>query len=135
MEMNERQFQILFACFPEPNRTAPLDDGRYAARQLAILSGNMPRLRVRIVRFVDEYQPGIVECQFRDADGQTHSIFGKLPYFTSADLWSDSRYPQPGELECRLLGAPAHGAVKIELAEETTDGRSEVVVPASELIA
>jgi hypothetical protein len=42
---------------------------------------NMPSLRVQIVRFVDEYQPGIVECQFRDADGQMHSAIGKLPCF------------------------------------------------------
>jgi hypothetical protein len=46
------------------------------------------------VRFVEAYQPGIVECQFRDADGQTHSIVGKMPCFTAADLWFDSEYPQ-----------------------------------------
>ena len=95
----------------------------------------MPSLRVQIVRFVDEYQPGIVECQFRDADGQMHSIIGKLPYFTSADLWSDSEYPQPGEVECRVLDSPVHGAVRIRLAEETTDGKSEVVVSETDLIS
>lgn len=94
----------------------------------------MPSLRVQIVRFVDEYQPGIVECQFRDADGQVHLIIGKLPYFTSADLWSDSEYPQPGEVECRVHGSPTHGEVRITLAEETTDGKSEVVVPETDLI-
>jgi hypothetical protein len=94
----------------------------------------MPNLRVQIVRFVDEYQPGIVECQFHDVDGEMHSIVGKLPYFTSADLWSDSEYPQPGEVECRMLGSPAQGAVRIMLSEETTNGRSEVVVSESELI-
>ncbi|HEY2858847.1 MAG TPA: hypothetical protein VGJ21_10555 [Terracidiphilus sp.] len=64
----------------------------------------MPDLRVQIVRFVDEEpQPGIVEAQFRDARGEEHSIVDKIPMFTSADLWSDSSYPQPGFIECRVL--------------------------------
>ena len=94
----------------------------------------MPCLRVQIVRFVEAYQPGIVECQFHDAEGKVHSIIGKLPCFTSANLWFDSEYPQPGEVECRVLGSSAHGAVRITLTEETTDGRSEVVVSESDLI-
>ena len=64
----------------------------------------MPSLRVQIVRFVDqEPQPGLVESQFRDAEGGLHSIIDKVPLFTSADLWSDSDYPQPGFIECRVL--------------------------------
>lgn len=64
----------------------------------------MPSLRVQIVRFVDEEpQPGIVESQFRDAEGRLHSIIDKVPLFTSADLWSNSDYPQPGFIECRVL--------------------------------
>lgn len=30
----------------------------------AIIGSNMPTLRVQIVRFVEAYQPGAVECQF-----------------------------------------------------------------------
>jgi hypothetical protein len=64
----------------------------------------MPDLRVQIVRFVDEEpQPGIVEAQFRDAQGKVHSIIDNGPLFTSTDLWSDSNYPQPGFIECRVL--------------------------------
>ena len=95
----------------------------------------MPSLRVQIVRFVEAYQPGIVECKFRDAGGQTHSIIGKLPCFSVATLWFDSEYPQPGEVECRILGSPVQGAVRIMLAEEMTDGGSEVVVPETDLIS
>ena len=103
-------------------------------RMRAIIYPNMPILRVQIVRFVEAYQPGIVECQFRDVDGEVHSIVGKMPYFTNADLWFDSEYPQPGDVECKVLGSPANGQARIKLAEETTDGRSEVVVPESDLI-
>jgi hypothetical protein len=64
----------------------------------------MPSLRVQVVRFVDrEPQPGIVESQFKDSQGQLHSIIDKVPMFTSADLWSDSDYPQAGFIECRVL--------------------------------
>ncbi len=72
------------------------------------------------------YEPGIVECQFRDADDQLHSIIGKMPYFTASDLWWDSEYPQPGEVRCQVLGPSANGAVRIMLAEETTDERSKL---------
>ncbi|MGA2877084.1 MAG: hypothetical protein ABSE82_16325 [Nitrososphaerales archaeon] len=69
----------------------------------AIILG-MRSLRVQIVRFVDEEpQPGIVESQFHDAQGQLHSIIDKVPLFTSAHLWSDSDYPQPGFIECRVV--------------------------------
>ena len=94
----------------------------------------MPSLRVQIVRFVEGYQPGIVECRFRDADGQKHSIIDKMPCFTAANLWFDSEYPQPGQVDCRLLVQPVDGTVRITLGEETTDGRSEVVVPEADLI-
>ena len=100
----------------------------------AIIGTNMPSLRVQIVRFVEAYQPGIGECQFRDAEGQTHSIVGKVPCFTAANLWFDSEYPQPGEVDCLVLGQPVNGALRITLGEETTEGRSEVVVPEGDLI-
>lgn len=86
------------------------------------------------MRFVEAYQPGIVECQFRDAEGQMHSIVGKLPYFTAANLWFDSEYPQPGEVDCRILGPAVNGALRITLGEETMEGKSEVVVAESDLI-
>jgi hypothetical protein len=64
----------------------------------------VPWFPVQIVRFVDEEpQPGLVESQFRDAHGAVHSIIDKVPLFTGADLWSDSDYPQPGFIECRVL--------------------------------
>ena len=86
------------------------------------------------MRFVDGYQPGIVECKFRDADDKLHSIVGKLPYFTSANLWSDSNYPQPGDVECTVLDSQRSGQVLVILAEETTDGTSEILIHERDLI-
>lgn len=100
----------------------------------------MPHFRVQIVRFVDvEPQPGIVESQFRDAQGEVHSIIDKIPLFTSADLWSDSDYPHPGFIECRVLermtgpgGNLAH--INIEPYHfELTNEKSEFVISEAEL--
>jgi hypothetical protein len=60
-------------------------------------------LRLEIVEFVDDCQPGVVLCQFRDAAGQVHSIVDKVPMFTCEDLWSDSTYPQVGAARCEVL--------------------------------
>jgi hypothetical protein len=60
-------------------------------------------LAVQIVRFVDDYQPGIVELEFTDAAGANHRLIDKAPIFTSATLSADSIYPQPGAVRCSLL--------------------------------
>jgi hypothetical protein len=60
-------------------------------------------LTVKIVRFVDDYQPGIVECEFTDAAGQPHRLIDKAPIFTTATLSADSIYPQLGAVRCSLL--------------------------------
>jgi hypothetical protein len=101
----------------------------------------MPNLRVKIVRFVDEEpQPGIVESQFRDDEGQVHSIIDKVPYFINAVLWSDSEYPQPGDIRCRVLERIhriSGDFARITIAEpdyiEATDGKSEFVVNEADL--
>jgi hypothetical protein len=92
------------------------------------------------VRFVDvEPQPGIAEAQFRDAQGEVHSIIDKIPLFTSADLWSDSHYPQPEFIECRVLErmtGPAGNLARINIEPYhfvLTDEKSEFVVSEAEL--
>jgi SWIM/SEC-C metal-binding protein len=62
-------------------------------------------LTVQIARFVDEYQPGIVECEFTDAAGRLHRLIDKAPIFTTATLTADSVYPQPGAVRCKLVRA------------------------------
>lgn len=61
---------------------------------------HMPCLRVEIVAFVDEYQPGIVRCTFVDAEGKRHTFIEKVPVVTAQNLWSDSDYPQKGTVPC-----------------------------------
>ena len=60
------------------------------------------KLGVQIVKFVDEYQPGIVECHLIDANGLTHVFVEKVPIVTHEDLWSDSSYPRQGLIDCEI---------------------------------
>jgi hypothetical protein len=62
----------------------------------------MTELLVQIDRFVDVYQPGIVECSFVDASGVTHVFVEKIPFVTTEDIWKDSQYPRPGAVACQV---------------------------------
>jgi hypothetical protein len=62
----------------------------------------MFNLAVQIKRFVDDHQPGFVECVLVDADGRRHEFIEKGPVVSAANLWSDSVYPQPGCLGCAI---------------------------------
>src|ERR1043165_3268439 len=55
---------------------------------------------IEIVRYIDEAQPGWVECRLTDAWGHEHRLRDKVPIFTSSELTSDSPYPQPGLIGC-----------------------------------
>jgi hypothetical protein len=61
------------------------------------------RLSVQIDRYVEAYQPGIIECSFIDAYGVKHLIIEKMPYVTDEDLWWNSVYPRPGSIECQIV--------------------------------
>lgn len=45
----------------------------------------MATVSVQIVRFVDDYQPGIVECQLLDAEGAVHFFIEKVPIVAAED--------------------------------------------------
>jgi len=92
-----------------------------------------------IVRFVDDSQPGWVECEFYDANGHGHILTGKVPIFTDKMLDAHSIYPAPGEIPCEVLKRFQDAKGRF-LASVTTDkpcslesaeGLSEFTVPAS----
>jgi hypothetical protein len=62
----------------------------------------MVSIAVLIVRFVDDHQPGFVECVLFDAAGRRHEFIEKVPVVSTANLWSDSEYPQSGSLDCTI---------------------------------
>ncbi|MDD3481748.1 hypothetical protein [Azovibrio restrictus] len=61
----------------------------------------MAIVSVQIVRFVDDYQPGIVECQLVDAEGG-HFFIDKVPIVAAEDLCLDSSYPADGAIACEI---------------------------------
>jgi hypothetical protein len=60
----------------------------------------MHAIPVEITRWVDDHQPGMVECRFSDAHGVEHVIVEKAPVVTEAELTSASEYPQQGLVAC-----------------------------------
>lgn len=60
------------------------------------------QLIVSIDRFVDEHQPGFVECSLMDANGTTHLFVEKIPVVAAEQLWKESNYPVPGFIACHI---------------------------------
>jgi hypothetical protein len=101
----------------------------------------MPTLAVQIVRFVDDGQPGWVECEFVDAVGVRHTLRDKVPIFSAEWLDADSAYPRPGSAGCEVLArwSDEHGRALARITTarprdiESRDGSSEFVVFARQL--
>src|SRR5215471_11505967 len=102
----------------------------------------MPELIVQIVRWVDDDpQPGIVACEFEDAEGYLHTVIEKQAVASEVCLDASSAYPRPGIIRCEVLTQWRDSKGR-ELARitterpysiETTEGLSEFVVLASQL--
>ena len=101
----------------------------------------MPSIQVSIIRFVDQHQPGFVEAEFANANGNLHSLVDKVPVFSLEDLWSDSVYPQPGFARCVVLArsqdSQGRKLARVTIAKpdslESTRGLSEFVVLESQI--
>src|ERR1700733_6083852 len=100
-------------------------------------------LAVSLVRWVDDYQPGIVACEFVDAVGRRHTIIDKLPVFSVEDLDACSEYPREGVARCSILDVwrDAQGQELFRISTvypdslESTDGLAEFVVPWNQVSA
>ena len=78
---------------------------------------NMLGVKVEISRYIDNSQPGWVECMFIDAWGNPHSFVEKVPIVTSENLDASSSYPQSGIIACQVVekrDANGREVVKIE---------------------
>jgi|SRR5579863_2128636 len=100
-------------------------------------------LAVRIVRFVSDYpRPGVVACEFMDAEGRIHTFVDKVPVFTAENLDAASFYPHPGSAACGVLArwqdALGRELVRITTARpieiQSTEGLSEFVVLSTQFL-
>jgi hypothetical protein len=60
-------------------------------------------VQVTITRFVDEAQPGWVECKLTDIHEQTWMFVEKAPVVSKAILDTRSAYPQQGVIACEIF--------------------------------
>lgn len=101
----------------------------------------MDFLAVQIGRFVDPHQPGVVACEFVDADGCRHTLIDKVPIFSIEDLDASSTYPRPGAVRCTVVSSwrdeRGRGLVRLNTARpdrvDSTEGLSEFVVWSSQV--
>lgn len=61
-------------------------------------------LKVKIIEYVDDSQPGWVRCTFTDAYDIEWSVIDKVPIVTDEYLDEKSNYPQNGIISCIILG-------------------------------
>src|SRR5690348_2990342 len=64
---------------------------------------NMLVIRVTIIRYIKDSQPGWVECKLTDARGNEWLFIEKTPVVTLARLDANSHYPQPGVIACHII--------------------------------
>lgn len=101
----------------------------------------MPSLIVQIVRFVDDHQPGWVGCAFLDANGRRHCFEEKAPVVAGDYLDAESKYPQPGVVDCEVLQiwTDEQGRRRVRISTEhpwdieSSEGLNEFVVFAEQL--
>ena len=72
-------------------------------RDVRTCASKMVALRVSIVRWVDDHQPGWVECQFADAQDRLWVIIEKAPVISAENLGPDSSYPRSAVIACQLI--------------------------------
>jgi hypothetical protein len=97
---------------------------------------------IKIVRFIDDDQPGWVACELMDASGYTHTLVDKVPIFTIASLDANSLYPQPGFIACEVISRWQDGEgrqlVRINTAKpfgvDSDEGVTEFVVLSEQII-
>jgi len=81
-------------------------------------------INVVITAFVDNYQPGIVGCEFTDMDGRLRYFTIKFYDVSDDDLGPESDYPRPGVLGCEVISRTNDEAGR-EIAEIETDMPSQ----------
>ena len=98
-------------------------------------------LELEIVRFVDDSQPGWVECRLVDAAAGVHRFVEKAPIVSELPLDRDSGYPRPGMLACTVVGERVDDAGEAVVVVDTSapwgvasvDGVERFVVRRSQL--
>ena len=101
------------------------------------------QLRVQIVRYVEDYFPGIVECELLDAAGRVHTFVEKGPVVSDKWPGPGDEYPMNGMIRCEILeqwhDPDGRDLVRVTTEQpdyvETKNGVMEFVVQSSQVIS
>ncbi|MEO6723233.1 MAG: hypothetical protein ABIN67_22900 [Ferruginibacter sp.] len=63
----------------------------------------MIAIKIKILKFISDDQPGFVECSFFDALNKEHIVQDKVPIVTEKYLDANSKYPQDGIIACEIV--------------------------------
>jgi len=72
-------------------------------------------LKVKIVEYVDDWQPGWVKCTFKDVYEKDWLIIEKVPVVSEEYLLKDSSYPTTGVVGCEIISRTFNPENKIIL--------------------
>lgn len=61
-------------------------------------------VKIKIIEYIDDSQPGWVRCVLTDAFGKEWLFTEKVPIVTSDYLDEKSTYPQEGMINCIIVG-------------------------------
>ncbi len=62
----------------------------------------MVAIKCLITKFIDEHQPGFVECKLNDAWNKQHIFHEKVPIVTIENIWNNTTYPVNGVIGCEI---------------------------------
>ncbi len=97
-------------------------------------------LKVKIVEYVDDSQPGWVRCTFEDAYEIEWSIIDKVPIVTDEYLDEKCNYPRNGIISCVIIeeNSTSNDVIKIDTSEpifiQAANGEHEFFVFKNQLI-
>ena len=96
--------------------------------------------KIQITSFIDDHQPGWVECSFFDASGKVHIIREKVPIISSEYLDQNTEYPREGVVACEIInewedknGRKIYSVRSILWGVETIEGLTEFDLLAEQL--
>lgn len=69
------------------------------------MAERMIGVRVSITRYIaDEPLPGVVECEFCDANGRRWRFIEKTAHVSAEILDRQMEFPRPGAIACEIVG-------------------------------
>ncbi|MGJ7608351.1 hypothetical protein ACSFA7_28725 [Variovorax sp. LT1R20] len=102
----------------------------------------MKAISVEISRWIDDHQPGWVECRLIDAEGRLHLFTEKAPVVTAESIGPQSSYPLSGAVACEVQAewVDANGRSLLRVGTthpdgvESTTGESTFIVLSTQVV-